>query len=144
VIGLYISYATPIFLRITVGRHIKPGPFTLGRWYLPIGIIAVAWVSFITLVLLFPSYRHPSASEMSESYTISSRIWTKNQIYSKDYTVVIIMGVFLFASVSWVLSARKWFTGPVSNLNDSNTMSIEKVEKVRDVFSTEVHMVDAP
>jgi hypothetical protein len=30
------------------------------------------------------------------------------------------MGVFIFASLSWVLSARKWFIGPISNLDDKN------------------------
>ena len=36
-----------------------------------------------------------------------------------DYTVVIIMGVFVFASLSWVLSAHKWFRGPVRTVDDS-------------------------
>ncbi|TBU21825.1 amino acid transporter [Dichomitus squalens] len=42
VIGLYTSYAAPIFLRITSGRDkLVPGPFALGRWFMPIGTIAV-------------------------------------------------------------------------------------------------------
>ena len=46
VIGLYVSYVTPIFLRITTGRDkLQHGPFSLGKWYMPIGIVAVAWVS---------------------------------------------------------------------------------------------------
>ena len=36
----------------------------------------------------------------------------------KDYAVVIIMAVFVFASLSWVLSARKWFKGPVRTVDD--------------------------
>ena len=35
-----------------------------------------------------------------------------------DYAVVIIMAVFIYASLSWVISARKWFTGPVRNLTE--------------------------
>jgi amino acid transporter len=55
VIGLYTSYAAPIFLRITSGRsRFNPGPFSLGRWAVPIGTIAVAWVSFIVVLLFFP------------------------------------------------------------------------------------------
>ena len=66
VIGLYTSYVTPIFLRITSGRNkLQPGPFSLGKWYLPIGIIAVAWVSFITVLLLFPPEANPTAETMS-------------------------------------------------------------------------------
>lgn len=33
---------------------------------------------------------------------------------------MIIMGVFIFASASWVLSAHKWFHGPVRNIDDDN------------------------
>lgn len=67
VIGLYVSYATPIFLRITSGRNaISPGYFTLGRWYMPIGIVAVSWVVFITALLLFPSTQATTAPDMSE------------------------------------------------------------------------------
>lgn len=67
VIGLYTSYATPIFLRITSGRNkLVPGPFSLGKWYLPVGIVAVSWVAFIIILLLFPGGSNPSAADMSE------------------------------------------------------------------------------
>ncbi|KAI0328237.1 amino acid transporter [Cubamyces sp. BRFM 1775] len=100
VIGLYVSYVTPIFLRITSGRtRLHPGPFTLGKWYMPIGIVAVAWVSFIVILLVFPPEVHPTADTM-------------------NYTVVIIMSVFIFASLSWIISARKWFKGPVKTVED--------------------------
>jgi hypothetical protein len=67
VIGLYTSYATPIFLRITSGRsRLTPGPFSLGKWYMPIGIIAVAWVTFIVVLLCFPASSSTTAQSMSE------------------------------------------------------------------------------
>jgi len=54
---LYILYATPIFLRITTGRsNFIPGPFSLGRWAVPVGTIAVAWVAYIVVILLFPPF----------------------------------------------------------------------------------------
>ena len=43
-----------------------PGPFTLGKWYIPLGIIAVAWVQFVTILLLFPGGTNPAPDEMSE------------------------------------------------------------------------------
>ena len=59
---------TPIFLRITSGRtKLVPGPFSLGRWYMPLGIVAVAWVCFITILLLFPPVSNPTADTMSKS-----------------------------------------------------------------------------
>ncbi|KAF8643022.1 hypothetical protein AX16_009266 [Volvariella volvacea WC 439] len=99
VIGLYTSYAAPIFLRITSGRNkLVPGPFHLGRWSSIIGTIAVSWVAFIVVLLLFPAYR---------------TVHDKNEM---NYTVALVMGVFFFASASWMVSARHWFTGPVRTL----------------------------
>lgn len=73
-IGLYTSYATPIFLRITSGRDkLVPGTFSLGRWSNLIGAIAVAWVVFINILLLFPLGQHTNAKNMSElSFLLSS------------------------------------------------------------------------
>ena len=72
VIGLYTSYATPIFLRITSGRDtFVPGRFSLGRWCVPIGAIAVAWVTFINVLLMFPTVLPTTAKNMSEFLTIS-------------------------------------------------------------------------
>ena len=49
-IGLYISYAIPIFCRLTIGRRgFQPGPFNLGLLSQPIGWTAVIWVLFITV-----------------------------------------------------------------------------------------------
>ncbi|KZO94253.1 amino acid transporter [Calocera viscosa TUFC12733] len=99
VLGLYLSYATPILLRITSGRDkFKPGWFTLGRWAFPLGAIAVSWVAFIWVVLVFPPSQTPTAPTM-------------------NYAVVIIMGVVVFAGGWWIISARKWFTGPIVNVN---------------------------
>ena len=70
VIALYTSYITPIFLRLTYGRHsFEPGPFSLGRWHMPIGIIAIVWTAFIIVLSVFPSGRHPTADNMSECST---------------------------------------------------------------------------
>ena len=67
VIGLYTSYVTPIFLRITSGRKMfVPGPFSLGRWTVPLGTIAVAWVAFIIVLLVFPSAQTVDAEDMSK------------------------------------------------------------------------------
>jgi hypothetical protein len=67
VIGLYTSYVVPIFLRITYGRDKLPrGPFSLGRWYMPIGVVAVAWVTFIVILLLFPPGQSSTPKTMSQ------------------------------------------------------------------------------
>jgi len=111
VIGLYTSYAAPIFLRITTGRSsFAPGPFSLGRWAVPVGIIAVSWVAYIVVLLFFPAGQTTTAQGM-------------------NYSVVIIMGVFIFASLSWVLSARHWFIGPVRTIDETSSASSLQEEK---------------
>lgn len=111
VIGMYTSYATPIFLRMTSGRDkLIPGPFSLGRWYLPIGSIACAWVTFIVVLLCFPMTNAANSQNM-------------------NYAVVIIMAVFVFAAAWWVISARTWFVGPLPNVEDEGSLaSTEKLE----------------
>jgi hypothetical protein len=32
------------------------------------------------------------------------------------------MSVFIYASLSWVISARKWFKGPVQNLSEESSL----------------------
>ena len=44
VIGLYIAYGIPIFLRLRAGDSFEPGPWNLGKWSRPIGIVAVVWI----------------------------------------------------------------------------------------------------
>ncbi|KAF8833994.1 amino acid transporter [Paxillus ammoniavirescens] len=111
VIGLYVSYVTPIYYRITSGKDkFKPGPFHLGRWSRLIGTTAVVWVAFMVVMLLFP-------------FTQTANSQTMN------YSVVIVMAVFIFSSGSWVFSARHWFTGPVPNI-DANVGSRSFEEKL--------------
>ncbi|OSC97992.1 amino acid transporter [Trametes coccinea BRFM310] len=98
VIGLYTSYATPIFLRITSGRRkLVPGPFSLGKWCMPIGAVSVLWVAFVVLLLSFPPSQTTNAVQM-------------------NYASVIVLAVFIFAGCSWLFSARKWFVGPLPNI----------------------------
>jgi hypothetical protein len=52
-----------------------------------------------------------------------------NSIFA-DYAVVIIGAVFAFASVSWMVSARKWFHGPIKT-SDNETGSMSSVDDKR-------------
>lgn len=140
-IGLYVSYVTPIFLRITSGRDkLVPGPFTLGKWFLPIGVVAVAWVSFITVLLLFPLITNPTAETMSEPtfYDGHSEILRLMSRPFTDYAVVIIMAVIIFAGLSWVISARKWFTGPVRTVEEKGIPGAYEDKKDSQVVEKEV------
>jgi amino acid permease (GABA permease) len=93
VIGLYVAYVLPTFLRLRLGSSFQPGPWRLGRWSRPIGIIAVTWVVIISVLFMLPT---------------SSPITGTNF----NYTVVAVAVVLGFAGIWWLVSARNWFTGP--------------------------------
>jgi amino acid permease (GABA permease) len=93
VIGLYVAYVLPTFLRLRLGRSFQPGPWQLGSWSRPIGIVAVTWVVIISVLFMLPT---------------ASPITAKNF----NYTVVAVAVVLGFAGTWWLVSARKWFTGP--------------------------------
>jgi amino acid transporter len=92
-IGLYIAYVSPTFLRLRQGSSFQRGPWHLGRWSYPVGIIAVIWVIFITILFMLPT---------------ASPIGFGNF----NYTVVAVVAVIGFAGIYWLVSARNWFTGP--------------------------------
>jgi amino acid permease (GABA permease) len=93
VIGLYIAYVMPTFLRLRQGDNFQRGPWHLGRWSRPIGIIAVTWVGIITILFMLPQASPITAGNF-------------------NYTVVAVVVVLGFASIYWLVSARKWFSGP--------------------------------
>ena len=93
VIGLYIAYVMPTFLRLRQGDNFQAGPWNLGRWSRPIGITAVVWVAFITVLFMLPQVSPV----------------TRNTF---NYTPVAVLVVLGFAGIWWLVSARKWFVGP--------------------------------
>jgi amino acid transporter len=93
VIGLYVAYVLPTLLRLLRGADFVPGPWHLGRWSRPIGIVAVAWVAFISVLFMLPT-----ASPIT--------------VRTFNYTVVAVVAVLGFATIYWVVSARHWFKGP--------------------------------
>jgi len=93
VIGLYVAYVLPTFLRLRLGSNFQRGPWHLGRWSKPIGIIACIWVVFITVLFMLPTYNPITWDNF-------------------NYTVFAVVAVIGFAGIYWLVSARKWFTGP--------------------------------
>jgi amino acid transporter len=94
VIGLYIAYLTPVFLRRINPKAWVPGPYKLAQpWGAIIGWIAIVWVIFICIVLLLPA---------------TSPVTSANF----NYSFITVGGVIGFAFIWWIAGARKWFKGP--------------------------------
>jgi len=107
VIGLYIAYVLPTFLRLRQGASFQRGPWHLGRWSMPIGVIAVVWVVFITILFMLP---------------VDNPITVDNF----NYTVFAVVAVLGFAGIYWLVSARNWFTGPRIQGSPEELAAIER------------------
>jgi len=93
-IGFQISYAIPIFLRVTDARDsFPPGAFNLGRYSIIIGWISSIWLTLTSLLFFWPS-----------AFPVNSE--------SMNYTVVVVGGVMIICLFFWVVIARHYFEGP--------------------------------
>ena len=99
-IGLYIAYALPILFRVTLARNtFVPGPFNLGRYGIFVGWVAVLWV--ITISILF---------SLPVAYPVTGE--------TLNYTPVAVGGLLILTVSSWILRARHWFKGPITNIGN--------------------------
>jgi amino acid transporter len=95
VIGLYIAYVLPVFLRRINSSAFSAGPWSLGRWSPFIGWISVAWVVFISILFCLPNVKNSPFS------------W---KLF--NYTPIAVGAVLILAGGWYLISARKWFKGP--------------------------------
>jgi amino acid permease (GABA permease) len=91
VIGLYIAYVTPVFLRRR-RPDFKPGRWSLGRWSAPIGWIAVVWVCFIVVLFMLPQYAPGTPGDATF-----------------NYAPLAVLAVLAFATITWFIGGRQHF-----------------------------------
>ncbi|MEY9989834.1 amino acid permease (GABA permease) [Streptomyces sp. V4I8] len=95
VVGLFLAYAVPILLRLRLGDEFQPGPWHLGRWGRPVGVVAVTWILLSSVLFMLP---HASPVTVD----------------TFNYAPVALAGVLAVATVWWFTTARRRFHGPVS------------------------------
>lgn len=61
-----------------------------------------------------------------------SALPTLHDLSGSDYAVVIVAAVFLFSSGSWILSARRWFSGPLPNIDIDDIIEKDHQPKMKD------------
>ncbi|MGH3098744.1 MAG: hypothetical protein ACRDMV_22375, partial [Streptosporangiales bacterium] len=89
VIGLYIAYVAPVFLR-RINPTFEVGPWNLGKWSPFIGWVAVIWVAFIVILFMLPP---------AKPITIDSF----------NYAPIAVLVVFAFATIFWFAKGRTHF-----------------------------------
>ncbi|KAH9836813.1 amino acid/polyamine transporter I [Rhodofomes roseus] len=101
VVGLYIAYIVPIACRFAGGKAWVPGPFNLGKLGLPVAAVALLWMIFSIIILIFPSSPAPDAPNM-------------------NYTVVV-LAAWLALCLGYyympVYGGVYWFKGPIANVD---------------------------
>jgi amino acid transporter len=107
VIGLYLAYVIPIFLRWRMGDAFVPGPWTLGKKYKWLNLIAVAEVAIVVVIYF------------NAPFSAQGVPWESDFEWSLfNYTPVVTGGVFLIVGTWWLVSAHKTFKGPRTTVED--------------------------
>jgi amino acid transporter len=119
VIGLYIAFVLPVFLRLRLGDEFEHGAWSLGRHYKWLGWVSILWVAFITVLFSLPLFKDGLPWEANFSWTLT------------NYTVLWFAGIGIVVGGWWFLSARKWFKGPVRMGSEEELERLE-AEKERD------------
>ncbi|MGL5911354.1 MAG: hypothetical protein ACRCZP_15255, partial [Phycicoccus sp.] len=100
VIGLYLAFAIPIYLRWRAGDAFRQGSWNLGtkwRWMAP---LAVAEIAIVSVYFILPFT--PAANPFNDAFE-----WR-----FVNYAPILTGGTLLALWIGWHLSAKKWFTGP--------------------------------
>ena len=104
VIGLYLSFLIPIWLRWRAGNTFTTGAWTLGNRYKWMNVVALFEIVVISIYFIMPF--EPAAIPGHKDFT-----WV-----AVNYAPIL-LGITLFILwVWWHLSVKHWFTGPKRNI----------------------------
>jgi amino acid transporter len=106
VVGLYVAFAIPIFLRWKAGANFQVGSWNLGSKYRWMSLVAVAEIVVTSIIALLP--------------TSSGGVPFKTGFAWKyvNYTPIVVIGALLLLWIYWHVSVKHWFKGPISTINE--------------------------
>jgi amino acid transporter len=100
VVGLYVAFAIPIYLRWKAGSNFTPGGWTLGSKYKWMAPIAVAEIAITSIIALLPT-------------SVGGVPWLDGFAWKYvNYTILVVPGALLLLWIWWHVSVKNWFTGP--------------------------------
>jgi amino acid transporter len=108
VIGLYIAYTIPVFLRWRMGEAFQAGPWTLGNKYKWMNPIAFSWVAICVVIFCLPFA--PAGVFFKHGFEWSA----------VNYAPIVTIGVMLAVTIWYTVSAKRTFTGPVRTIDELN------------------------
>jgi len=98
--SLYISYLIPIILLVMKRFRKEPitfGPWTLGRWGMPVNLFAIVFGIFVCIFVPFPTILPVTAENM-------------------NYCGPVFVGLIILLMFDWMVRGRVKFTGPLKEL----------------------------
>jgi amino acid transporter len=106
VIGLYIAYTIPVFLRWRMGDKFEVGPWTLGKKYKWMNPIAFCWVGICVIIFCLPFA--PAGVFFKHGFEWSA----------VNYAPIVTIGVMAAVTIWYTVSAKRTFTGPVRTIDE--------------------------
>lgn len=110
VIGLYLAFLIPIWLRWKMGDSFVPGEWNNGRKYKWMNLVAVGEIAIISVYFILPF--SPAAIPFNKDFS-----WK-----FVNYAPVLTVGALILLAIWWQLSARRWFKGPKHTIDLAETL----------------------
>jgi len=107
VIGLYLAFAIPIWLRWRHGDKFEVGSWNNGSKYKWMNIVAVVEIIVVSVYLMMPFV--PGAVPFSSDFE-----WK-----FVNYAPIVTIGALVLLAIWWSTSAKKWFTGPKHTIDQA-------------------------
>ena len=107
VLGLYLSFAIPIWLRYRHGDKFDVGEWNNGAKYKWMNPLAVAEIIIVSIYLMLPNLArgNPFDSDFSWKFV--------------NYSPIVLLGVLLAITIWWQVSAKNWFKGPIRTIESA-------------------------
>jgi len=113
-IAAFVSFTIPIFIRVLVApERFHPGPWHLGKFSMPIGIVGLVFVALMVPIMCLPAVTGADLTVQTMNWTIC--------VYGGPMTAIMIW---------WAVSARKWFKGPKVNVEHVRVSDMVAIEGV--------------
>ena len=104
VIGLYMAFLIPIWLRWRTGDNFNAGQWSLGSKYKWMNLIAVFEIAIMCVYFVLPF--EPAAVPGNRAFT-----WV-----AVNYAPILVGITLLALWIWWHLSVKKWFKGPIRTI----------------------------
>ena len=115
VLGLYLAYVIPVYLRWRKGDDFEPGAWTLGTKYRWMNPIAVVWVGLMVIAFCLPFYGPPA-------------VWFGDQFdwNAANFTPLVMGGLVIAITIAWFAGMNKRYTGPVRTIEFDEGVGIKE------------------